>query len=168
MRRPWSFWTKATRSSRRPEAAIALLLLAGGLSACAPGAPKGVAKDKLDAAVSDAIGDPASCVLMADKASGKLVYRYNTATVCARALPACDGSGERQVRDLLEATRADGKPRQLSCDETPDHSKGVSWASGVLPKKGLVYAAVMEGDRTFPGMMMAERLEPRFRDLGLD
>jgi hypothetical protein len=31
----------------------------------------------------------------------------------------------------------------------------------------LAYAAVMEGTRTFPGRMMADRLEPRFRDLGL-
>jgi hypothetical protein len=169
MRPPWSCWTKATSSSTRPEAraAAALALAALSLAACAPGAPKGVDKDKLDAAVSDAIGDPATCLLIAEKASGKLVYRYNTATVCARQLPSCQGSVAWQVKDLLAATVKDGQPRALSCSTTADASRGVSWVSGVLPQKGYVYAAVMEGTRTFPGRMMADRLEPRLKDLGL-
>jgi hypothetical protein len=168
MRRPWSSWTKATRSRRRPDAcpaAPALIVLT--LAACSPGAPKGVDKDKLDAAVSDAIGDPASCLLIAEKASGKVVYRYNTATVCARLLPSCEGSGVRQVKDLLAATAKDGRARTLSCNTTVDASRGVSWASGILPASGLAYAAVMEGTRTLPGRMMADRIEPRLKDLGL-
>jgi hypothetical protein len=173
MRPPWSCWTKATSSSTRPEARLtaALALAALSLAACAPGAPKGVDKDRLDAAVSDAIGDPATCLLIAEKASGKLVYRYNTATVCARQLPSCQGPGQGaaawQVKDLLAATLKDGQPRALSCSTSADASRGVSWVSGVLPQKGLVYAAVMEGTRTFPGRMMADRLEPRLKDLGL-
>ncbi|MDB5441989.1 MAG: hypothetical protein JWP86_3033 [Phenylobacterium sp.] len=157
-----------TRSSRPPEAVLgALVLVAVSLAACSPGAPRGVDKDKLDAAVSDAIGDPASCLLIAEKATGKVVYRYNTATVCARQLPACQGQAVWQVKDLLAATVKDGQPRALSCNTTADASRGVSWASGVLPAKGLVYAAMMEGTRTFPGRMMAERIEPRLQDLGL-
>ena len=169
MRRPWSCWTKATSSSTRPEArgVAALALAALALAACAPGAPKGVDKDKLDAAVSDAIGDPATCLLIAEKAGGKVVYRYNTATVCARQLPSCQGAVAWQVKDLLAATVKDGQARTLSCSTTADASRGVSWVSGVLPLKGLVYAAVMEGTRTFPGRMMADRLEPRLKDLGL-
>jgi hypothetical protein len=168
MRPPWSCWTKATRSSRRPEAALAgAALIALSLSACAPGAPKGVDKDKLDAAVSDAIGDPATCLLIAEKATGKVVYRYNTATVCARQLPSCQGAGAIQVGDLLALTVKDGKPRAFSCNTTADASRGVSWTAAVLPQKGYVYAAVMEGTHTIPGRMMADRLEPRLKDLGL-
>lgn len=155
-------------SNRPPEAAAAaLVVVVLTLGACAPGAPKGVDQDKLDAAVSDAIGDPASCLLIAEKASGRLVYRYNTATVCARQLPSCQGQAAWQVKDLLAATVKDGQARALSCNTSADASHGVSWASGVLPAKGLVYAAVMEGARTFPGRMMADRIEPRFKDLGL-
>lgn len=167
MPRPSSSSTKPTRSRRRPEAllASALLLL---VSACSPQAPKGVDKAKLDEAVSDAIGDPASCLMIAERPGGKVVYRYNTATVCARQLPSCEGAGAPHgVKDLLDETVKDGQPRRLSCSTTADNSRGVSWVSGVLPQKRLAYAAVMEGTRTFPGMMMAERIEPRFKDLGL-
>ena len=149
------------------RAFTALGLIAASLAACAPGAPKGVDKEKLDAAVSDAVGDPASCLLIAERPGGKIVYRYNTATVCARVLPSCQGPGTWQVKDLLAATVKDGRSRALSCNTTADASRGVSWAAGVLPAKGLAYAAVMEGTRTFPGRMMADRIEPRFKDLGL-
>lgn len=150
----------------RPWCALGLLAL--GLAACSPGAPKGVTKDKLDAAVSGAIGDPATCVLIAEQGSGRIVYRYNTATVCARTLPSCEGGGTQQLKDLLEATRKDGKPRQASCSSTPDQSRGVGWASGSIPGKGLVYAAVMEGTRSFPGMMISDRLNSAFQDVGLE
>jgi len=149
----------------RVAAALALLGLA--LSACSPGAPKGVDKAKLDEAVSDAIGDPASCLMIAERGSGKIVYRYNTATACDRALPSCEGANLRKVKDLAGLVAKDGQPRTLSCNTTADASRGVSWAAGPLPAKGLAYAAVMEGTRTFPGRMMAERIEPRLHDLGL-
>lgn len=149
------------------RAGLAVALVALGLTACAPTAPKGISKDRLDQAVSDAIGDPATCLEMAEQASGRIVYRYNTATVCARVLPSCEGAGRRTVGDLLKATAKDGNPRAESCNTTPDGSRGVSWASGVIPQKGLVWAAVMEGTRTFPGRMMTSRLEPRFKDVGL-
>jgi len=144
---------------------IALGALA--LAACAPSAPKGVDKAKLDEAVSKAIGDPASCLLIADQASGRLVYRYNTPIACDRELPACDAKGMRTIDQLLKATRQDGQPRQLSCYSTADASRGVGWASGVIPGKGLVYAAMMEGDRSFPGRMMAERIDNAFAKVGL-
>jgi hypothetical protein len=149
------------------RALATIAALAIGLAACSPSAPKGVDKEKLDAAVSDAIGDPASCLLIAERASGKVVYRYNTATACARPLPSCQGPNAWQVKDLLAATIKDGQSRALSCNTTADASRGVSWTSGVMPQKGLAYAAMMEGTRTFPGRMMADRLEPRLKDLGL-
>jgi type II secretory pathway pseudopilin PulG len=149
------------------RAAAVLALVGVALAACSPGAPKGVDKAKLDEAVSDAIGDPASCLMIAERGSGRIVYRYNTATVCDRALPSCEGAGVRKVKDLAELVARDGQPRTLSCNTTADASRGVSWAAGPLPAKGLAYAAMMEGTRTFPGRMMAERLEPRLHDLGL-
>jgi len=152
----------------QPLKTLAVLALAGGmLAACGPSAPKGVDKEKLDEAVSKAIGDPASCLLIAEQASGRLVYRYNSHIACDRELPACDAKGMRSIDQLLKATRQDGQPRQLSCYSTADASRGVGWASGVLPGKGLVYAAMMEGDRSFPGRMMAERLDNAFAKVGL-
>ena len=142
-------------------------LLAASLAACSAGAPKGVDKDKLDDAVSRAIGDPASCLLIAEQATGKLVYRYNSHTACARALPACDGPGARTIDQLLKQTLKDGQSRQLSCNSAGDSSRGVGWAAGPIPGKGLAYAAMMEGSRAFPGRMMAERLGNAFRDVGL-
>ncbi|MEW5685462.1 MAG: hypothetical protein AB1942_11120 [Pseudomonadota bacterium] len=120
-------------------------------------------RDELDAAVSRAVGDPNTCVLIAEAGSGKVLYRYNTATTCARAFPACDGPGAREVKDLLEATAKDRQPRALSCNTQADASRGVGWASGPIAGTDLVYAAMMEGDRAFPGRMMADRLEGAFR-----
>lgn len=151
-----------------PIARLAVIaLIAGSLAACGPTAPKGVDKETLDEAVSKAIGDPASCLLIAEQASGRLVYRYNNQIACDRELPACDAQGGRTIDQLLAATRKDGQARQLSCYSTADASRGVGWASGVLPEKGLVYAAMMEGDRSFPGRMMAERLNNAFTKVGL-
>jgi hypothetical protein len=150
----------------RPWAA-ALALAAATLAGCAPEAPKGVDKDQLDAAVSRAIGDPASCLLIAEQAGGRQVYRYNNHTACARALPACDQPGTRTLDQLLEATLKDGQARTLSCNTLADASRGVGWASGVLPAKHLAYAAMMEGPRAFPGRMMADRLARAFAGAGL-
>ena len=149
---------------------LAATLSLAALGACSPGAPKGVDKDQLDAAVSRAIGDPASCLLIAERASGKLVYRYNTHTACGRPLPACGGAndgGLQTIDQLLKATVKDGQARMLSCSSTADASRGVGWAAGPIPGKGLVYAAMMEGDRAFPGRMMADRLSRAFKDAGL-
>jgi hypothetical protein len=127
-----------------------------------------VNRDELDAAVSKAIGDPASCLLMAKAGSDRVTYRYNSATTCARELPACSADGKAtgaktKVGDLLEAVAKDGQARQLSCDSAADGSRGVGWAAGPIAGTDLVYAAVMEGDRSFPGRMMADRLEGAFR-----
>ena len=76
-----------------------LVLLALALSACGPRLPKGVDADKLDQAVSDAIGGAQTCMLIGRKGSGEVVWRYNTHTTCARTLtspagptPPCAGS----------------------------------------------------------------------------
>ena len=144
-----------------------LALFASTLAACSPGAPKGVNKARLDDAISAAIGDPATCVMIAEQATGKLVYRYNSHTACGRSLPSCDGPGQRTMEDLVRLTVRDGQSRALSCYTQADASRGVGWAAGPLPGKGLVYAAMMEGDRAFPGRMMADRLARAFRSVGL-
>lgn len=153
-------------TSRRALGALAALA-ALTLVACAPSAPPGVDQDALDAQVSKAIGDPASCLLIGRAGSGRVLYRYNSATACDRELPNCgpDGkpSGTTKIRALLAATAKDSQPRQLSCDSTADGSRGVGWASGLIAGTDMVYAAVMEGDRAFPGRMMADRLEGAFR-----
>jgi hypothetical protein len=119
--------------------------------------------DELDAAVSRAVGDPNTCVLIGKAGSGQVYYRYNTATACARDFPACDQPGTRKLKALLEATAKDRQPRALSCNTLADASRGVGWASGPIAGTDLVYAAMMEGDRVFPGRMMADRLETAFR-----
>lgn len=160
MRRPWSFWVTTTRS--RPPLSVLAAVAALALAACSPSAPPGVDQDELDAAISKGIGSPATCVLIARAGSGKLLYRYNSATACDRELPACDGPGVTKVARLLETTAKDGQVRQLSCNSQADASRGVGWAAGPIAGTDLVYAAMMEGDRAFPGRMMAERLETAF------
>jgi hypothetical protein len=137
------------------------------LAACSSGAPQGVDKAKLDEAISRAIGDPNSCLLIAEAGSGKTVYRYNSHTACANTWPACEAAGERTAADVLKLTLADKQPRLLSCNTQSDASRGVGWASGPLKGGKYVYAAVMEGDRAFPGRMMADRLSGAFSKAGL-
>src|SRR3954451_10067006 len=113
IRRRWCCWMTPTRSKRPPRGRFSALALASALSlaACSPGGPPGVNRDELDAQVSKAIGDPASCLLIAKSGSGRLLYRYNSATACDRELPACSAPGKTKVAHLLEATAKDGQPR---------------------------------------------------------
>jgi hypothetical protein len=137
------------------------------LFGCGPRLPKGVDPDRLDEAVSQAVGDPNTCVLIGRQGSGQVIWRYNTHTTCARRLPACDSAAGRTVGDLLKATATDGRARAASCTNAADPSRGVGWASGGLAGRGLVYAAVMEGTRALPGRIMAEKLDGAFKDAGL-
>lgn len=120
-------------------------------------------RDDLDAAISRVVGDPSTCVLIAEAGSGRRYYRYNSATACAREFEACDQPGTRRLDDLLKAVAKDRQPRRLSCNTLTDASRGVGWAAGPIAGTNLVYAAMMEGERAFPGRMMADRLEGAFR-----
>jgi hypothetical protein len=144
---------------------VVATLAALSVTACSPTAPPGVDRQVLDEAVSRAVGDANTCVLIADAKSGRLQYRYNTLTTCARELPACDRPELTKVDDLLD--RAPKGPVTLSCDTLADGSRGVGWAAGPIEGTGLVYAAVMEGERAFPGLMMADRLAGAFRRAGV-
>ena len=151
---------------RLAPAALATAIAALTLAACGPRLPKGVAADKLDQGISDAIGGANTCVLIGRQGSGEVVWRYNTHMTCGRTLPACDAPKLQTLGDLLKATAKDGRPRTLSCDTTPDGSRGVGWSSGAIPGHALVYAAAMEGDRALPGRIMAEKLEGAFEEAG--
>lgn len=149
---------------RRVSAALALVGLA--LAGCGSQLPNGVDEAKLEQYVSDSIGDPNTCVLIGRAGSGEIIWRYNTHTTCGRTLPACDRPATQTVGGLLQAVAKDGQPRTLSCDTTPDGSRGVAWAAAPIAGHKLVYAAVMEGPRAFPGRMVAEKLEGAMQDAG--
>ncbi len=158
-------WTMTT-GSRRPLKALTLLALSLILTACAPRGG-GLPADALDDGIARAIGDPATCVVISEKATGKILYRYNTYSACARALPACDRPGTLTLEDSLKL--AQDQPRTTSCASLPDNSRAVSWAAGPVPgPRGLAYAAYMEGTRNLPGMVIRDKLEALFARLGLD
>lgn len=155
-------------SVRAAAGALCLLATAAPLAACGPSAPPGVDRARLDDAVSRAIGDPNTCVLIGEAGSGKLLYRYNTHVACGRSLPDCRG-GQRKIADLLQHAAKAQKPETISCPSKPDPSRSVAWAAGAIENKPYVYAAVMEGapDRTLPGLVIADRLARAFADAGL-
>lgn len=150
-------------------AATCLALLT---SACAPSGPEGVDTAVLDEMVGRAVGDPSTCVLLAERNTGDIVYRYGTHMTCSRTLPACQGGGTLTVNALKDAA-AKGDERAISCPSLPDGSTTVGWASGpVKPGPGakygqLVYAAVMEGERALPGREIKLRLEGALRRAGM-
>jgi hypothetical protein len=154
-----------TLNSTAKLTAAALIL---ALAACAPGAPKGIDKEKLDDAVGTAIGDPGTCVVIVEKASGKTVWRYGSRIVCSRELPSCQGNATRTLDDLAAAA-ARGSEETQSCNSVPDGSRGVGWVSGPAgdPSRGLAYAVVMESDRALPGREIKLRLESALKKAGM-
>jgi len=151
--------------SRRALIGCALLVLAG---ACTPPSGRGLNHDALDNAIGRAIGDPATCVLVADRASGTVVYRYGDSLECDRSLPRCDGPGTMTVQDALAlATRPGG--RLTSCPSNADGSRTVGWAAARVPntKRDLIYSAVMEGERALPGQEISARLADAFANAGV-
>lgn len=155
------------RGALAAAATLALLTCA-----CAPKGPEGVDTALLDEQVGRAIGDPSTCVLLAERDGGKVVYRYGTNMTCARTLPACQGAGTLTI-DALKDAAAKGDERAISCPSLPDGSAMVGWAAGPVQaapgaKYGdLVYAAVMEGERALPGREIKSRLESALTRAGM-
>jgi hypothetical protein len=150
----------------------AMMLAAAVLSgtACHPPQPKSPAfpSAALDQAIGRAIGDPATCVLIADRATGKTVYRYGTQFNCTRGVPACDRPGDLSATQALAfATLPEG--RQVSCPSAPDGSRMAGWAAGRVPSKTrtLIFSALMEGEKAMPGREIASRLVDAFQSAGL-
>lgn len=121
---------------------------------------------KLDAAIGRSIGDPTTCVLIADRASGKVLYTYGDRFNCVRALPACDRPGTLSGRQAL-GLAAGG--RGASCASNADASRSVGWAEGVVAgsQPPIIYSAVMEGQAALPGIEMNTRLAQVLSDTGL-
>jgi hypothetical protein len=153
---------------RAPACAVAAFAIAAGLCACTPKAAQGLHDNQLDTQVAAAIGDPATCLLLADAKTGQVVYRYGDDFNCSRTLPACDAPGAMNAKSALQyATRAGG--RMASCASVPDGSRQVGWAEGRVQsaKRALVYSAVMEGERALPGHEINARLFDAFQKAGL-
>lgn len=149
----------------RAIASWGLLLI---LAACARPMGGSLPQGALDGAIGKAIGDPTTCVLLADRATGKVVYTYGQLFNCQRGLPACDRKGFLSAQGSLSLADTPS-PRHASCPSSADGSRSVGWAEGrvVSAHRSLVYSAVMEGDRALPGEEMAARLEGAFQAAGL-
>ncbi len=123
----------------------------------------------LDQAIAPAIGDPSTCVLIAERGTNKVLYQYGQIFNCVRGLPACDRPGVLTARQALPLATAVAQGRETSCASTPDGSRMVGWAEG--PVNGhmpnLVYSAVMEGQQALPGHEIATRLADAFQTAGL-
>jgi hypothetical protein len=156
---------------KRPTALLVLALLC----ACSPktgggigGGGAGLPSNQLDAQIAAAVGDPTTCVLLADRATGKVLYTYGTDFNCSRGLPACDSQTTLNAKAALQfAAKPDG--RFASCASLPDGSRMVGWAEGAVQstKHSLVYSAVMEGQRALPGHEINARLYDAFSKAGL-
>lgn len=153
---------------RGPLAALSLAL---ALGACSRGLT-GVDESALQDAVSRAIGDPATCVLLVD-GEGATMWRYGSHMTCARDLPACTAPGQTQTIADVASRAAKGDQTAISCPSSPDGLRSVGWASGQVetsPKAKrppLYFAAVMEGERALPGREIVARLNEAFSDAGL-
>lgn len=137
------------------------------LAACAPAGPR-LPKDALDRSIGATIGDPTTCVLIVDRATGKTVYSYNGGFNCQRGLPACDRPGFLSAKQALALATAPGG-RDASCNSVPDGSRTVGWAEGRVKstRHDFIYSAVMEGQRALPGQEMGSRLDDDFANAGL-
>lgn len=154
-------------SISRAAAAAGLCVVA--LVACAKPAPGGaLPRAALDSAIGAAIGDPSTCVIVAERASGKRLYQYGQDFNCTRPLPACDRPGTLTGKSALALAGAPGG-RDASCPSNPAGTRTVGWSQGAIAgaRGEFVYSAVMEGDRALPGHEMDSRLADAFSQAGL-
>lgn len=146
----------------------AVLALTGCARAAGPAGADGLPGGTLDHYIGDSIGDPTTCVVIADRPTRKVLYRYGQVFNCVRGLPACDRPGVMSAQNALAlADTADG--RGASCASTPDGTRRVGWAEGRIAskKRDLIYSAVMEGQRALPGQEMMARLSEAFGNAGV-
>ena len=147
-----------------------VVLAAASLTACSPKLPDGIDDTVLAESIGRQIGSGSTCVVIADAASGKLVWRGGGYVTCARDLPTCDGV-ITTAEKLLQANL--GKPaRFFSCDSGSAPGNTVGWAIGPVPTgagkpaRNLTYVAVMEGERALPGLEIKDRVEQAFAKAG--
>ncbi len=145
--------------------ALLISLSSVALLAACNQAPRGADVHQLDAAVSAAVGDPNTCVLLVEKGSARVVYRFGGYRACNSELPACTDPAATLTAEALGKLAAAGDTRTISCDGGPGGVNRVAWASGPAPKSpgstagDLAYAALMVGPTVLPGREIAIRLE---------
>ena len=144
---------------------VIALLSATGCSKSAGGGTGGLPIGALDQAIARALGDPSTCLLLADRATGKVLYRYGESFNCVRGVPACDRPGYLSATQALALAGAPGG-RGASCPSVADGSRTVGWAEGVVSgrRSDLLYSAVREGQTALPGHEMASRLDEAFQE----
>ncbi len=149
--------------------AAAALTAGLALGACARsgGGHAAIPSDALDQAIGAGIGDPTTCVLIVDPASGRTLYQYGQSFNCTRPLPACDRPGTLTAKTAVPL--AGGGGRGASCPMPDGGGAAVGWAENriVGASRPLVYSAVMEGQRALPGHEMAARLADVFSKVPL-
>jgi len=147
---------------------LLLIAVIGLPAACARGGGPGLPTAALDKAIGNAIGDPTTCVIIADRTTRKTLYTYGQAFNCERGMPACDRAGAMSAKGALALADTAGG-RHASCPSNADASRNVGWAEGRVrsKKSDWIYSAVMEGDRALPGEEMASRLADAFQTVGL-
>lgn len=148
-----------TMRSNPPLKAAAILVCGVVLASCAPKPPSGVNEEALWNALGDAVGDPNTCVVLAEAKTGKVIWKYQALNECGRALPACSTAGNRTAIDLAKMVAGNGGSVAEGCSN-------VSWAAGPTPRNGVVYSAVMQGGRALPGMVIADKLDNVFKSTG--
>lgn len=121
---------------------VPLAALAALAAACAPPLPSGVDSNRLQNAVGDAVGDPNTCVLIAEAGTGRIVWRYGSSRSCGTAWPACSGTEVRSVEQLMKTAGREGAEIWASCPSNADRSRTVAWAAGPVPgRPELVFTA---------------------------
>jgi uncharacterized Zn-binding protein involved in type VI secretion len=148
--------------------AAALLAIAATLTACGPKSGQGLHKNQLDNLIAAAVGDPSTCVLLADGKTGQVVYRYGDDFNCTRPLPACDSSATMNAHAALKFAAQPGG-RMQSCNSVANGSRTVGWAEGKVAstRRDLSFSAVMEGQNALPGHEINARLYDAFQKAGL-
>lgn len=100
------------------------------------------------------MGDVNTCVVLADRATGKIAWTTGLTGACSAKYPACTTDKSIDVQELAKSA-AKGAVVAAGCQQ-------VSWAAGPAGHSAFVYAAVMAGDRALPGREMALRLDGIF------
>ena len=155
-------------NGRRAAIGVVVALLLAGCAKTPGTRGAGLPGGALDHAIGDVIGDPTTCVVIAERATRRIVYSYGERFNCVRGLPACDRPGVMTAENALAlANTADG--RGASCPSSADGTRRVGWAEARIasPRHDLIYSAVMEGERALPGREMMARLAAAFANAGL-
>ena len=126
---------------------------------------------QLDSQIAAAVGDPSTCVLVADAASGKELYRYGEHFNCDRELPACDAVTPMNAHAALKLGRDPGRPDGQLQHPARSGSPHGRLGPRVEVQKRLSQPDLLGGDgkakRALPGHEINARLYDAFQKAGL-